>query len=401
MGRTVTHPYDTITLDQLRRRRSWKWHEYPDDVLPLWVAEMDFPLAQPIRDALITMVERGDTGYPWSPELPEAYAMFSARRYGFTPDSGRCYVLQDVMRGIEVALEVLTEPADGVAFLTPAYPPFFHCVEYVDRRPVSVPLTRNSRSGRYEVDLERLEQTLSRPEVTVFLLCNPHNPTGRVFTESELSAMADIAARHDVRVFADEVHAPLVYPGARHVPFASLDSAAASGSVTFVSASKAWNIPGLKCAMAIAGGSEPWRALRSLPVEISIGTSLFGIAANVAAFRDGAPWLADTLEYLDANRRFLAQRLAKSLPSIGYVMPEATYLAWLDCSALELDDPAAAILQRARVALNPGTSYGAAEGAGFVRLNFGTTRGVVETAVDRMEAAFSTARERVRVGHDQ
>lgn len=401
MGSRVTHPYDSITLAQLRRRKSWKWQKYADDVLPLWVAEMDFPLAQPIRDTLITMVECSDTGYPWSPGLPEAYAEFSSRRYGFTPDAGTCYVLQDIMRGIEVTLEVLSEPGSSVAFFTPAYPPFFHCVEYVHRAVAPVPFARDSETGRYDIDFERLDAVLARPDVSTFLLCNPHNPTGRVFGVDELSRIAELAARHGVLVLSDEVHAPLVYSGARHVPFASLDHDVAARSVTFVSASKAWNIPGLKCAMAIAGGPQPWKALRDLPVEISIGTSLLGIAANIAAYRDGEPWLADTLEYLDGNRRLLAERLRERLPEVTYAMPDATYLAWLDCTALSLeDDPAAVFLEHGRVALNSGTHYGEPEGAGFVRLNFGTTRRFVGRAVDAMARAVSGGPERVRVGHD-
>lgn len=401
MGSRVTHPYDTITLEQLRQRRSWKWHEYADDVLPLWVAEMDFPLAQPIRDTLLTMVEGSDLGYPWSPGLPEAYAEFSARRYGFTPGAGTSYVLQDIMRGVEVTLEVLTEPGSSVAFFTPAYPPFFHCLAYVDRQVVAVPMLRDSATGSYGIDPERLDAELSRPEVSTFLLCNPHNPTGRVFTAAELSLIAEIAARHDVLVLADEVHAPLVHGDARHLPFASLDHEVAARSVTFVSASKAWNIPGLKCAIAIAGGPEPWKALRELPAEISIGTSLLGIAANIAAFRDGEPWLADTLDYLDGNRRFLAELLRERLPKVTYAMPEATYLAWLDCAALELaDDPAAVFLERGRVAVNSGTAFGEQDGAGFVRLNFGTTRRIIGAAVDAMAKAVSDRPERVRVGHD-
>src|SRR5690606_23737161 len=185
---------------------------------------------------------------------------------------------------------------------------------------------------------------------------NPHNPTGRVFTADELGAVAEIAARHDVLVLSDEVHAPLVYPGGRHIPFASLDHEVARRSVTFVSASKAWNIPGLKCALVLAG-PQPWEKVRNLPIEISFGASPMGIAANIAAFTAGEPWLADTLAYLDGNRRFLAERIAAQLPGVGYVMPEATYLAWLDCSRLGFDDPARIFLERGRVAVKIGRAH--------------------------------------------
>jgi cysteine-S-conjugate beta-lyase len=381
--------YDDLTLSALRERRSEKWRHFPADVLPVWVAEMDFPLAPPIREVLHSLVDRGDTGYPWVGELPEAFATFALSRYGVGVDPSRAYVVSDIMRGIQVALEVLTPPDSGVAFLTPAYPPFFESVRYVGRRNVSVPLVFSS-SGRPSVDLDRLAAVLGRPDVSAFLLCNPHNPTGLMFTADELSAIAEIASRSDVVVLSDEVHAPLTYDGARHVPFWSVSSDVVRRSVTFVSASKAWNIPGLKCAIALAGSPEVWKSLDTLPEEILVGSSLFGIAANIAAFRSGLPWLTETLDYLSVNRRLLASLLEEKLSGVKYSLPDATYLAWLDCRGLGLGpDPATTFLDRGRVATVSGHHFGTEEGAGFVRFNFATSKAILTEAVDRMAAAVS------------
>ena len=382
--------YDDLTLDVLRERQSEKWRAFPPDVLPVWVAEMDYPLAPPIREVLHSLVDRGDTGYPWVGELPSAFASFAQARYGVAVDPSRAYVVSDIMRGIQVALEVLTPPDSGVAFLTPAYPPFFESVPYVGRRAVSVPLAF-SASGRPSVDFDRLAAALGRPDVSAFLLCNPHNPTGRMFTASELSAMAEIAERSDVVVLSDEVHAPLTYGSARHVPFWSVSSDVVRRSVTFVSASKAWNVPGLKCAMALAGSPEVSKALQTLPEEILVGSSVLGIAANIAAFRSGLPWLTETLDYLSVNRQLLASLLAEKLPGVTYAIPDATYLAWLDCRALGLGpDPATAFLNQGRVATVGGHHFGVEEGTGFVRFNFATSKAILTEAVDRMASAVAS-----------
>lgn len=378
--------YDDITLDVLRKRTSMKWRGFPPEVLPAWVAEMDFPLAEPIARVLHEMVDRGDTGYVSGRGVGEAFAEFSLRHWGFAPDASRSAVLQDIMRGVLVALYELTPRHGGVAFLVPAYPPFFETIEYAERRVVTVPMPQGA-DGRYGIDFELLEQTLVRPDVSTFLLCNPHNPTGRVFTLGELTTIAEICNRHGILVLSDEVHGPLVYEGCRHIPYGSLGELA-HNSVSFVSASKAWNVPGLKCAVAFAHGPETWKAFEHLPIEIEVGASPFGIAANIAAFTEGAPWLDETLAYLQGNRDYLASALKESLPGIAYAVPEATYLAWLDCRALGFgDNPANVFLQRGRVALNPGLDYCEVGGRGFARLNFATPRPILEQIVARMAMA--------------
>ncbi|GAB3416921.1 aminotransferase class I/II-fold pyridoxal phosphate-dependent enzyme [Flindersiella endophytica] len=373
----MTHPFDEISLADLRKRRSMKWRKYAPDVLPAWVAEMDFPLAEPIKAVLHDMIERGDTGYAAPGGVEAAFAEFSQRRFGFTPDVARGRTVPDIMRGILVALYELTPPGSGIALFTPAYPPFFEVIGYSGRQVVPVPLG----------DLERLEDALARQDVSTLLLCNPHNPTGSVYNRDELLAIAEIAGRHGVVVLADEVHGPLTYGDAVHVPFASLGDLA-DRSVTFVSASKGWNLPGLKCAAVFASSAETWKPFADLPGEIEVAVSPLGIAANQVAFSQGESWLDDTRAYLDGNRRLLAELLAMRLPGVRCEVPEATYLAWLDCRALGLgDDPAEAFLAKGKVAVNAGPTFGPG-GEGFVRLNFATSRAILTEAVDRMARAL-------------
>jgi cystathionine beta-lyase len=383
------HPYDDINLAELRHRRSAKWRVYPADVLPCWVAEMDFPLAEPIADVLTEMTHQGDTGYATFDGLAEAFADFSARRYGVPVDPSLCYPLQDIMRGVLLAVQALTSPGDGVVIAPPVYPPFFSTIRYAGRRVVEAPLAVDD-NGRYTLNIDGLEAAFAAG-ARAFLLCNPHNPVGRAWSGEELLTVASLAERYGVTVLSDEVHGPLTYGEVRHTPFASLDTPAAERSVTFVSASKAFNVPGLKCALTVAGSAEVLGRFADVPEEVPFGASIFGVAANLAAFRDGDAWLDDTLGYLKRNRATLDSLLAERVPGASWSPPEATYLGWLDCRELGLgDDPAAAFLDRARVALYPGQAFGAA-GRGFVRLNFATSRALVTEAVDRMAAAVAQA----------
>lgn len=387
----MTHPFDAISLDQLRLRRSDKWRHFPPDVIPLWVAEMDYPLAEPIEWTLHDMIARGDTGYPTPAGLPEAYAAFAAARFGAEVDPSMIYPLGDIVRGIHLSLRLFTEPGDGVVINPPVYPPFYTAIRYAERRVIEAPLARDPSTGRWALDPDALERAFARG-AAAYLLCSPHNPTGRVWTRDELQTVADLAARHRVRVISDEVHAPLTYPGAGHTPFNSLDEPAAGDAVVLTSASKAWNLPGLKCALAISASPEVAEAFRGLPPEIWIEPSILGIAANETAFREGVPWLDGMLAYLAANRDWLDEALPDRLPGVRWVPPEATYLGWLDCRDLGLgDDPAAELLKRSRVALSPGMEFGPG-GAGFVRINFATSRAILEEGVERLAAAIGSSR---------
>jgi cystathionine beta-lyase len=385
----VGHPYDTLVRDELRRRRSEKWQRFPPDVLPLWIAEMDYPIAEPIRALVTEMMARGDTGYPNAAGLPQAYAAFSAERYGLDVDPTMVWPVLDVMRGVHLALELFTADGDGVVVNPPVYPPFFRTIVNAGRRVVEGPLWLDETTRAWQLDLESLEQAFT--QATAYLLCSPHNPVGRVWPRDDLMRVAELADRHGVRVIVDEVHAPLVYQAARHVPFASLPSPAARDAIVLTSASKAWNVAGLKCAMAVAASTPVADAFRGLPDEIRIEPSILGIAANEAAFRDSVPWLDETLGYLDANRRHLNEALARRLPGIRWSPPEATYLGWLDCRGLDLGtDPAAELLARGRVALTSGPDFGTG-GAGFARINFATSRAILDDALQRIAGVLPPA----------
>ncbi len=387
----MPHPYDALDLAALRRRRSAKWRKYAGDVLPGWVAEMDYPLADPIRETLAQMVAASDVGYAWFGDLPEIYAAFAKERYGAEVDPGHVLGIQDVMRGVLVALDLFTEPGAAVVVNPPVYPPFFTTIPLAGRRVVEAPMARNQQTGRWSLDLDALERAFV-DGARCWLLCSPHNPTGRLFSRAELTAAATLADRYGVTVLADEIHAPLALRGAAFVPWATLDAESAARSVTFVSASKGWNLPGLKCALAIGGSADVATRLRSVPDEIPYGAGLLGIAATTAAFRDGVGWLDDTLGYLAEVSDHLGELLVERLPGARWEPPEATYLGWLDCRALGLgDDPAAAFLDGGRVALAHGPDFGG-PGVGYARLTFATSRAIVEEAVERMTDALETAK---------
>ncbi|GAA4614206.1 aminotransferase class I/II-fold pyridoxal phosphate-dependent enzyme [Actinoallomurus liliacearum] len=381
------NPLTAYELTDLRERHSVKWREYPSDVLPMWVAEMDTPLAEPVAEALTRAVGRGDTGYAAAGRLPEAFADFAADRYGWRTEPDAMRLVPDVMSGIKEVLEIVSAPGDQVVVNTPGYPPFFYWLERIGRKVVRNPLACGPDG--YRIDLDLLERDFAAG-ARAYLLCSPHNPTGRVFTRDELLAVADLADRYDVRIVADEIHAPLTHPGARHVPFASLDAPAAARSIVLASASKAWNLAGLKAALAVPG-PDARADVALIHEEVSESAGLFGVIASEAAFTHGRPWLADLLAGLDANRRLLGDLLKAHLPGVGHHPPQATYLAWLDCRALGLgDDPAETFLRHGRVALSPGPNFGPA-GHGFARLNFGTSPDRVTEAVRRMAAALEAA----------
>ncbi|MGH9115246.1 MAG: MalY/PatB family protein [Acidimicrobiales bacterium] len=382
------HSFDNFTPDSLRQRGSIKWQRYGNDVLAAWVAEMDFAAAPPVRAAIVGAVEREEFGYPVRDadcDLPRAVADWEAARYGWAVDPARVHILPDVLKGVELAVDRFSPPDSPVILTTPAYMPFLDVPGVVRRPAIEVPTFVDG--GAHRLDYGGIDQAFARGAGTI-IVCNPYNPLGRSFSAAEMAELAVVVERHQGRVVSDEVHAPLTYAGSRHVPYASVSGTAARHSLTLVSASKAWNLAGLKCAQIITTNDADEERWQSIPTLRTHGASTVGIRSNIAAFREGAPWLDDALAYLDGNRRLLGDLLGEHLPDVGYTAPEATYLAWLDCRPLGLDtEPADVFLERARVATSPGAAFGAG-GAGHVRFNFATSRAILEQAVEAMGAAL-------------
>jgi cystathionine beta-lyase len=374
------------TLERLRRRTSYKWRTYEPDVLPAFVAEMDFEPAQEIRDAIVAALDTGGWGYAHLGELGHAFAEFAADRLDWSPDPGLIFAVPDVMTGITEVISAITAPGAGIVINPPVYSPFFYRIKMIGRRIVEAPL-RAGPDGGYDLDLVALDSALAQPGVGAYLLCSPHNPVGRVWARDQLIEVAAICARHDIPVLVDEIHAPLVLPGSRHVPFHTVGHPAAREAFVFSSASKGWNIPGLKCGLAIAAAPRAAGVLRDR--WNALLASHLGELASEAAFLRARPWLDTVVAEIDANADRLGQLLADQLPGVAYRRPQASFLAWLDCRQLGVgDNPAVVFLDRGRVALNPGSDFGT-QGAGFARLNIGTSPELLAEAVRRMAAAVA------------
>lgn len=372
-------------LSRLRQRTSEKWREYPDDVLPLFVAEMDYPLAAPIAAALHAAVDRSDTGYIGPDDhVKRAFADYAQNRWNWTVDPAQTRTTTDVSVVIVEALRSLIEPGDRVVITPPVYPPFFELIPEAGGVVEEVPLLDGGADGAgWALDLAGLERAFAGG-AKAFLLCNPHNPLGLVHPRAELEAVAALAAHHGVYVVSDEVHAPLTHSDATFTPFLSVSEEARRIGIAAHAASKAWNLAGLKCALFVTASAEQAKRIHALPIEVEVRTSLFGRIASEAAYRSGQEWLDGALEAIEANRMLLSVLLTDRLPHVRYREPHASYLAWLDLRELGWgDDPAPRILEEARVALNAGIDFGA-QGAGFVRLNFACSPEVLTEAIDRI-----------------
>lgn len=372
--------FRTVGLDELRLRTSDKWRKFPADVLPSHIAEMDFAVAPPIEEALVAAVRAGDLGYQHakSSGLAESFAAFAERRWGWAPDPDGVVAVPDVMVGIAELLRVLTQEGAGVVIHPPVYPPFFSVIAETGRGVVEVPLV----DDRLPFDGTR---DALREGACAVLLCNPQNPTGHTWGADDVRALGEIVAEHDALFLSDEIHAPLTMPGVAHVPAASV----VEDAIVFTSATKAWNLAGLKCGLAIARSQRMRDALTRLPVDIHDRVGHLGVIASTAAFTEGDTWLDELREYLAQTRRILPDLLAEHAPGVRAAPGSATYLVWLDFRETGLgDDPAATVLERGRVSLLPGTDFGSV-GRGFARLNIGTSHELVEEAVKRIGLALT------------
>ena len=381
----VDNPFDRWIWPDVVGRRTLKWQAFEPDVLPLWVAEMDTALAPPIRDAVVAAVERGEVGYPWGRSYPAAFADFAAAEWDWPVDPDPVRHTADVMTGMASVIRLVTPPDGVLVITTPVYPPFLDLPAITGRAVRFAPLTAAGR-----LDLEALAGVFAdvrgAASTPTLLLCNPHNPTGVAHTRAELERLAALAGEHGARVVVDEIHAPLVHPGATFTPYLSVPGGEQAYAVH--SASKAFNLPGLKAALIVPGSGVVDELTAGLPGTLDHSASSIGILAHSVALAEGREWLGAHRAGLLANRALLGSLLAERLPSVRWRPPEATYLAWLDCRGLELAaDPAEVFLTRGKVALNSGPAFGPG-GEGHVRLNFATSAQVLTEAVARMRAAL-------------
>lgn len=381
-NRLVSVPH----LSVLQTHRSEKWRGFPKDVLPLPVAEMDFPVAEPIRAVLAEMVATSDLGYLGAiPELGLGFKKFAKERWNWDLDETQVRAATDVGVAVVEILRVFTNPGDLILINSPVYYNFYNWINETKLTKVDVPLERtgDENGNPWEINWDGIEKAYASG-VKVHLLCSPHNPLGRVHSKEELSRFVELAAKHNVLIISNELHAPLTYKPKLFTPILSLGEKARSVSIVVTAASKGWNIAGLKCAMIVTQDAALFARLGEMPLAVHYRSSLLGAFATAVAFSDGGPWLDDVVAQLDENRHLIKNLLSAKLPSVRYHLPDNGYLAWLDVEALQLgEDPSKVLLEKGRVAFNAGHTFGA-QTSQYVRLNFATSPEIVTEAIDRI-----------------
>lgn len=375
-----------VPLAELQSHKSEKWRAFPSDVLPLPVAEMDFPVAEPIRRTLIEMINKSDLGYLGNiPELGEAFAEFSARRDGWRPDPLQVRVAADVGVGIVETLRVISKPGDKILINSPVYPNFWTWSRETQLDYIDVPLFRaeNEVNGSYwHLDWEGIEKAY-QSGLKVHLISNPHNPLGRVYMREELERLVKLAHAYNVVIISDEIHSPLTFSEQKYTPILSISDEARAVSVTVTSSSKGWNIAGLKCAIIVTQDKVMFERLNEIAPATHYRASLLGAFASVAAFREGEPWLNKLMTQLDHNRKLVDQLIKEKLPLAKSHIPHCSYLSWIDFSGYELKvEPATHFLEQGRVAFQPGVRFGE-QWSHFLRLNFATSPEILEEAINR------------------
>lgn len=387
--------YDFDHAPDRRPTDSVKWNAYDADVLPLWVADMDFLSPEPVLQALHQRVSHGVFGYPIlqnrsgeGGELRQVLVQRMQRLYGWKIQPDDLLFLPGVITGLNQACQMAVVPGSAVLIQTPVYPPFLRMASNAGTVQQEMELTRTTAGG-YEIDFETFEAAIT-PHTRLFTLCNPHNPVGRVFRRDELEQIAEICFRHDLLICSDEIHCDLLFNGCQHIPIASLDPQVASRTITLMAPSKTYNIAGLHCSFAIITNPELRAQFLHAGRELTPGVNLLGQVAALAAYRDGQEWLDQLLPYLEVNRDFLHHFVTHQMPQLKMVKPEGTYLAWLDCRQAGIEgSPYEFFLRQARLGLNEGAAFGRG-GEGFVRLNFACPRSVLAEALFRMKAALDT-----------
>ena len=376
------------SLSELLTHSSEKWRGFPADVLPLPVMEMDFPIAQPIRDVLIEMVNHSDLGYLGPvPELADSFAEFCAKRWGWEIDKSQVRIAADVGVGCVEVLRVITQPGDRILINSPVYQNFFNWINEVRLEKVDIPFvnsgSQNDDVNPWTLDLDEVEKSYASG-IKVHLLCSPHNPLGRIYSREELNRIADMAKKYGVIVISDEIHSLLTFKTHEFIPFLTISETAREVGITVTSASKGWNIAGLKSALIVSQNGAIDEVLKLMPPAVKFRSSILGAFASAAAFKDGEVWLDSVIDTLEKNSVMVRDLLSAKLPSVKMHLPQSSYVAWLDLTSLNLgENPAQTLLERGKVAFNAGHMYGA-QSSQFVRLNYATSQIILTEAIDRI-----------------
>ena len=373
-------------LSVLQTHRSEKWRGFAKDVLPLPVAEMDFPVAEPIRAILTELVATSDLGYLGPiPELGLGFKKFAQERWNWELDESQVRAATDVGVAVVEILRVMTQPGDSILINSPVYHNFYNWINETKLNKVDVPFQRagDEAANPWEIDWAGIEKAYSSG-IKVHLLCSPHNPLGRIYSKEELLKFVELAQKHNVLIISNELHAPLTYKGNQYTPILSLGDSAQKVSIVVSAASKGWNIAGLKCAIIVTQNSLLFARLNEMPLAVHYRSSLLGAFATAVAFSDCGDWLDDVVSQLDENRYLIKNLLSVKLPSVRYHIPDNGYLAWLDLESLKLGvDPSKVLLEKGRVAFNPGHAFGA-QCSQYIRLNFATSPVIVTEAIERI-----------------
>lgn len=381
------HLLKVPSLSELATHHSEKWRAFPPDVIPLPVAEMDFPVATPIKELLHSLVNNSDMGYLGAiPELGQAFSSFAQKRWDWVVDPSMVRAATDVGVGVVEILRVFTVPGDGVLISSPVYQNFYTWMNETRVNCIDIPFihhTSTDISTQWEIDWQGIEEAY-KSGIKIHLLCSPHNPIGRVYSKSELEKFVALAVKYNVIIISDEIHSPLEYKDHPFTPILTLGDEARAVSVVVTAASKGWNIAGLKCAIIVSGSQEMHDKLNALPYSLHFRASLFGAFATATAFDQGVVWLDAVIAQLEHNRHLISDLLAEHLPEVSYNPPQHSYLAWINLKELSLgENPSEKILEKSKVALNPGHIYGAQWG-NFARLNFATSPEIISQAITQM-----------------
>ena len=382
------------TKAKLLTRKSEKWRAFEPDILPMPFAVMDYDLAQPIKDSLTSLITESDAGYLGKfPELGESLAQFAQSKWNWEIDPLDVKICTDVGVGVIEVCRQIVNPGDQIMVNTPVYFNFFNWIRELGCEAYDAPLIE--KDLKYSLDFIEIEKGYASG-VKVHILCNPHNPVGAIFSQEDLARLAILAKKYEVIIASDEIHAPLVYKENEFVPFLKSSSVAEEVGIAFLSATKSWNIAGLKCAQIVAVHPKTQAILKKLPTAVHSRASLFGAVASTSAYRDGVDWLDAVIEELDSSRHFLQGLLSKLNVAIGYIPPDAGYFGWLDMrnltfdqQKLEQNEIAEILLKQGKISVAPGHLYGPS-GAGFIRINFATSHEIIEDATQRIALALKT-----------